>query len=146
MTSKPTPGRLDKKKERLSQANAIIEAMSRHGRRFFYNKDMNSTAHFLLDERGQLRFCDDYLQKPFIPKSVVNWNRCFSHGGTMRSLVEALALYIREGKQISPRHFGPWPDYLCDGDLWGYGHQAMEDLRAEIMGSPAIAQSMKLAA
>jgi len=28
--------------------------------------------------------------------------------------------------------FGPWPDYICGGDLWGYGPEAMEELRSAV--------------
>jgi hypothetical protein len=47
--------------------------------------------------------------------------RGFSEGGTLRSLVEQLRDYIRTGKQVHPQSFGPWPQWYCDGDLWGYG-------------------------
>jgi hypothetical protein len=128
-----------RKKERLAHANPIIKAMSDHGRRFFYNEADGEVAHFLFDGNNQLRFCDDYIQKPFIVKVGKCWNRHFHHGGTMERLVEALAIYIREGKPIHPGHFGPWRNEICDGDLWGYGHDEMEKLRAEISGNPAIA-------
>lgn len=129
----------ERKRQRLADANALIVAMSDHGRRFFYDKKSGAVAHFLFDDNNQLRFCDDYIQKPFIVKVGKCWNRTFHHGGTMKRLIEVLSIYIRKGKPIHPGHFGPWPQEISDGDLWGYGHEEMENLRAQISGNPAIA-------
>jgi hypothetical protein len=36
--------------------------------------------------------------------------------------VEALRDFVRTGKKLPmAKYFGPWPGWLCGGDLWGYG-------------------------
>lgn len=46
----------------------------------------------------------------------------------MREVVIKLSNFIRTGEpqQIS---LGPWPDWICKGDPWGYGAE-MEDVRS----------------
>lgn len=126
------------KADRVTEANRVIESISRHGRRFFYCAAQVRTAHFILGARGQILFVDDWTGKPVYVAYRGNW-RQFSHGGTMRGLVEALAEYIRSGAQIPAGFLGPWPKWICGGDLWGYGGSAMAALRAETVGMPAIA-------
>lgn len=126
------------RQERLAQANAVIKAVSDHGRRFFYGRTSQRISAFRLDERGVLWFDDHYQGTPVYVAYKGHW-RGFSQGGTLRSMVEALALYIREGTPIRPGHFGPWnPSHIPDGDLWGYGAEAMHAVRAQLEGNPAV--------
>lgn len=125
------------KAERLDVANAVLLAIARHGRRFFWSERRQRAARFALDRLGRVRLTDDYTGVPVLVSRRSQW-RGFSHGGTLRALVEAMAGYIRTGEPITGRYFGPWPDWICDGDLWGYGAEAMKALRADLAGSPAI--------
>ena len=117
-----------KKAERLADANYLILQVSMFGRRFFYNARHNRVARFEITIDGKLWFRDDYTDKRVYVAYKGRW-RNFSHGGTCRRLVEDLAKYIRTGERIPAGHFGPWPEYLCDGDLWGYGKETMARLR-----------------
>ena len=36
------------------------------------------------------------------------------------------------GEEINIRHFGPFPEWSCGGDLWGYGKDEMQKVREEI--------------
>ena len=46
----------------------------------------------------------------------------FSEGETLRGLVCAMADWITGKRKDFPvNDFGPWPDYVRGGDLWGYG-------------------------
>ncbi len=123
------------KAERLAEANRVLKIISKHGRRFFYHKDR--TSQFEVDARGMIWFRDSYSDKPIYTHYNGRW-RYFSEGGTLRSLVIALRDYIRTGEPISAGWFGPWPEYICDGDLWGYG-PSMDDVRKGVMASPAVA-------
>lgn len=134
----PTQRRRQQREERLAHANAVIQAVSDHGRRFFYGEDSQRRSMFRLDDRGALWFDDHYRGTPVYVAYKGNW-RGFSEGGTLRSMVEALALYIREGTPIRPGHFGPWnPGIIPNGDLWGYGAAAMTAVRAQLDGNPAV--------
>lgn len=45
----------------------------------------------------------------------------------MKDIVLALRDYIATGERPS-LGLGPWPAYLCEGDLWGYGAEAMDHI------------------
>lgn len=135
----PQPATLLSKHQRLDEANAVIRAMAGVGRRFFYNERHDRVARFELTLDGRLWFRDDYADKRIYVAYRGRW-REFSHGGTMRRLVDALAEYIRSGKRIAAGHFGPWPAWVSDGDLWGYGDEAMASLRAALAENDCIAR------
>lgn len=123
------------KHERLKHANAVLRAMGSHGRHFFYSKTRDRFAELVLDASGRVRLIDDYTGTHVWLDKGGRW-RGFSHGGTCRAIVEDLARYVRTGKPTR-NHFGPWPEWICDGDLWGYG-EAAGDVRAAIKGNPAV--------
>lgn len=130
------------KNRRAEDANQVITAISQHGRRFFYspaNKyGIASTAYFFVCPHGKVYFRDNYTDESIYTAYRGRWNM-FSHGGTLKSLVEAIANYIRTGEPIERGYFGPWKDDFCGGDLWGYGKQAMTELREKIKDSPVLA-------
>ena len=113
------------KVERAEQANQFLEAVASCGRKFFaYN---GRVSRFEVDGRGRVWFVDAYRERRIYAHYQGDW-RGFSEGGTLRSLVCTLRDFIRTGEQ-KPLHLGPWPDWICDGDLWGYGPD-METVRA----------------
>lgn len=121
------------KAERIKDANYLILQISMFGRRFFYNAKHNRVARFEVTLDGKLWLRDDYTDRRVYVAYKGRW-RYFSHGGTMRRLVEDLAHWIRTGEPICyEAHFGPWPHYLCEGDLWGYGHEVMVTFRKSIL-------------
>lgn len=125
------------RRQRIEAANEVIFQVASFGRRFFYNETHDRVARFEQSLDGKLWFRDDYTNKLCYTAYRYNW-RNFSHGGTMRSLIDALAHYIRTGEPISRGYFGPWRKIFCNGDLWGYGDDAMQSLRAAIAESPAL--------
>lgn len=145
--------KLQAKQARAAEANRVVEAISNHGRRFFYcgpGSDPSEggarakkcpegrVARFEVDERGAIWFRDDYSWERIYVAYEGRWKR-FSHGGTLKSLVQALRDYIRTGEPIAPGWFGPWDEWIARGDLWGYGVEEMERLRAVIRTLPAVA-------
>ena len=118
--------------ERLKNANAIIEVIASNGRKFFSlaaeGKQVaeNRISRFEL-VNGRLWFIDKYTQKPiYTAYRRGQWHH-FSDGGTLRNLIENLHDYIMHGAPVR-NHFGPWPEWVCGGDLWGYG-DAMQAVR-----------------
>lgn len=99
-------------------ANAILVVIAYHGRRFFLHNGLVSRLE--LDERGRVWFIDAYTQKRIYTHTNGRW-RGFTEGGTLRSLIRELSSYITHGLKLSQGKFGPWPSWICDGDLWGYG-------------------------
>jgi hypothetical protein len=128
------------KAERIADANYLILQISMFGRRFFYNDRYDRVARFEITIDGKLWFRDDYTDERVYVAYRGHW-RNFSHGGTLRRLVEALAKYIRSGERISASHFGPWPEWCCDGDPWGYGKETMAKLRSAVRPSDCVACS-----
>lgn len=129
--------RLEDKIRRCEEANKVIETISRHGRRFFYSDKYDRVSKFRVDEKGNVWLFDKHTGEEIYTHYRHGWRK-FSDGGTLRALCEALRDYIRTGTPISRGWFGPWPDYVSDGDLWGYGKDAMEALRHEVFELPAV--------
>ena len=142
---------------RLEHANALIKIIGSHGRRFFWHGGVSvydpatktSTfvpadryAHLEL-RRGRVYFVDDYTQKAIYthPTTFGGKWRAFSHGGTLRSLVEDMRDYIDQGDQI-PR----WKIVIqqldasdLKGNIWGYSEEAAIAVQAEAFKLPIIA-------
>lgn len=120
------------KTERLAHANALIEVISRHGRRFFYNAKSGAIGALELDARGHIWWIDDYRGARIYTAYQGRW-RGFSHGGTMRDLIRALRGYIKRGELLHPEYIAPAMSY---GDMWGYGVEAAAAVRTEAHALP----------
>lgn len=127
----------ERKPDRLAQANALIAVIASNGRRFFRHKDR--IAHMEL-RAGRIYFVDDFSGKAIYTHKTSFGNRWrgFSHGGTMRSLVEHLRDYITTG-QLLPRWIIAPPYSSQPGDIWGYG-AAAESVRSEAWALPMFEQ------
>lgn len=125
------------KQERVVEANKVIEVISRHGRRFFRHEDR--VSRFELDAQGRVWLIDKYSNKRVYTHYPYRW-RNFTEGGTLKCLCEDLRDYIRTGTPIRRAWFGPFPDWRCEGDPWGYGAKGMEAVRTDIAGLPAVAR------
>jgi len=115
------------KDERLSRANELIVVIASCGRRFFRYKDRVSQLE--RDGRGRIWLIDKFREKRIYTHYRYDW-RGFSEGGTLRDLIIALRDFIVHGQKLNPKAFGPWPEWMCDGDLWGYGKPDMKMVRA----------------
>lgn len=127
------------KQERVEHANQLIQAIAKYGRRFFYDKRHDRVAHIEL-RRGRVYFVDDYTGKAIYTHETIWTNRWrgFSHGGTLRSLIERMRDYIMAGEQIPIGFIAP--SYYDDtkGNIWGYDSLEAYKLRTEAMGMPII--------
>lgn len=112
---------------RIEAVNKLIMEIGSCGRRFFYNRDFGY-AWMSIDIHGKIWFTDDYNCKCIYTHYSGRWKH-FTHGGTMRTLVEQFRDYIQTGKKVFIGYFGPWPEWYCDGDLWGYGAENMKAIR-----------------
>jgi hypothetical protein len=106
------------RQERCEVANRMLAAIASCGRRFFHHD--GNLSRFEVDGRGRVWFLDGYSNRRVYTHYRGKW-RGFTNGGTLRALCEALSDFIMTGRAISPWHFGPFPDWSCGGDLWGYG-------------------------
>lgn len=127
------------KLQRVAEVNAVIKAISNHGRRFFFNAQHNRVAEIKIGNNGAILLIDDYTGMPVYTAYKYDW-RWFSHGGTLRRLVEGFAEYIRSGKQIHPGNIGLVREWT-DGDVWGYGKDAIQAVWNEIENSPVFYQT-----
>jgi len=109
---------LTERRHRAVKANDLINTIASCGRMFFRYKDV---ASFHVCKHGRVWFRDAYSKQLIYTHYAGRWRR-FSEGGTMKNLVKSLATYIMYGTYINPHIFGPWPDWYCNGDLWGYGN------------------------
>lgn len=124
------------RESRLELVNAIIRVIGAHGRHFLSeNSDRRELirnpffAHFQVDKRNELWYVDRYTRMPILIR-LRDWDG-FSDGGTLRSLIEHFGRFITGGANIENRLFGPWPEWICGGDPWGYGDD-MKKVRDEI--------------
>lgn len=125
---------MDKKIERANKANELLLTIAARGRGFFGHVKQHGVSKFIVDYRGRIWFFDSYTGQQ-IYLHYKYWGKGFSEGGTLKSLVNALMKFICDGEPVPNSHFGPWPDWVCNGDLWGYGDdmQAVRE-RAEYLG------------
>ena len=129
---------LEKKMMRVNHVNALIATISDHGRRFFYNAGRDQRAKMMLSRTGHIYFQDDYSGKLIYVAYQGRW-RGFSHGGTLKNLVERLADYIRTGDPLSIDWIGP--ERFDQSNIWGYSQESMAKCRAAAQLSPAICSS-----
>lgn len=124
------------KRERAEHANQLLRIVASYGRRFFHDERDGAVTFFQVGSRGEVWLHDKYTKRRVYTQYEGRW-RGFSEGGTLRDLCRALRDYIRAGKPISPGWFGPWPEHVCGGDLWGYGED-MDPLRREVTKLPCV--------
>lgn len=111
------------REERANKANQFIQVIASCGRRFF---GYEVTSHFQVDDRGRIWFWDGGSGRKIYTHYRWQW-KGFSEGGTLETLIRNLKVYIHRGT-LPKLNLGPWPDWICDGDLWGYGED-MEKVR-----------------
>jgi hypothetical protein len=125
------------KYERLETANKMLIAIASCGRKFFAHE--NRVSQFDIDHRGRVWFIDKYTKKRIYVQYKGQW-RGFSDGGTLRALVERLRDFITQGTLLPAGIFGPWPEWVCGGDLWAYG-DTMESVRTAAKELQIVAQA-----
>lgn len=118
---------LKDKRLRCDQVNNVIRIIASHGRRFFHHK--GSFARMVVADNGRIWFVDDYSGKAIYThtSTCARW-RGFSHGGTLRNLVEKFRDFIRTGKPLHPGYLGP--ERESGSNIWGYEPEAMAYVRA----------------
>lgn len=148
----------NEKQDRLGHANALIRIIASHGRRFFWYGGVNrwdqatKSSTFEAADRmarlelrnGRVYFVDDYTQKAVYTHMTANFEngwRGFSHGGTLRSLVEDMRDYVMKGTLI-PR----WKIVIersgarsLEENIWGYDVAAARAVRDAAYALPIIA-------
>ncbi len=112
------------KDTRVKLANQMIREIATRGRKFFYSPKNDRFAQFIVKENGRLYFVDDHNgnELPLSHCHSNKWRRYFSHGGTLKDLILALADFIQTGSTIHRGHFFA-PQWVCGGDPWGYGSE-----------------------
>ena len=138
----PTENKLALKRQRVEQVNQAIRIIADHGRRFFYSQAVNRYAIMEVDARGKVWIIDDYSGKRVFTHETVRGGRWrgFSHGGTLRSLVEAFRDYICTGNPLNPGYLGP--DRFDDSNIWGYDEEGMKAVREQAGSLPVFAPKL----
>ena len=130
------------REQRLEVANNIIKAIASCGRRFLsMNSDRTGepdpdarVSRFVFINK-RLHYLDKYTEALIFVhyefRTRGGWGHQFSDGGTLLCLMQHMRDFIVKGEPININYFGPWPKWVCGGDLWGYG-AAMPLLRAKV--------------
>ena len=105
------------KQSRVDVANELVVTISSVGRKFFNYK--GNIGRLEIGEKGHIFWIDHYKSQRIYTHYKGRW-RGFTGGGTLKCLIEQLREFVRTGKKLYPDTFGPWPQWLCSGDLWGY--------------------------
>src|SRR5574337_776610 len=108
---------IEAKFDRVRRANALLEVIANCGRHLFAHR--GTVSRLAVDERGRIWFVDAWSERSIYTGYRYQW-RGFTEGGTLRALVKGLCDFIRTG-EAQKINLGPWPDWYCGGDLWGYG-------------------------
>lgn len=129
---------LEAKKARADEVNQVISIIATHGRRFFFSQISQRYARIEVDARGKVWFIDDYSRNRIYTHQTTWGNkwRGFTHGGTLRALVEAFRDYIITGKSLDPFYLGPERNNLSHGNIWGYEPEAMLAVRELAVALP----------
>lgn len=137
------------RRERARHANELIRIISAHGRRFFYSPEHNRIAHIEVDDRSRVWFIDDYSGKRIYTHATgfaSRWHG-FTHGGTLRSLIEAMRDYVVGGWPI-----GRWRIAIpmignSSENIWGYDAESAALVRTQAFALPIIeSEKAKVAA
>jgi hypothetical protein len=118
------------KAERLEHANKLIQIISSHGRRFFYSERHKRVASLEMDRQGRIYLIDDHTgQRVFTgrTKCESDW-RGFSHGGTLRFLIEDLRDYIARGSMLRRT--------IIASPYWAYSPEAAQATQTEAFELP----------
>lgn len=117
----------DARHGRVATANALIRTIAGCGRCFFAHE--GRIGRIEIDGRGRLWFLDAYAGRRVYTAYRGRW-RHFTNGGTLRRVVECLCEFIKTGERLPVGIFGPWPEWVCGGDMWGYGAENMAAIRS----------------
>lgn len=109
----------EQRQKRIDAVNELIKVIGSHGRKFFNYQ--GRFAYIEIDSRGKVWWIDEYSQSRIYTHYCGRW-RGFNHGGTLKGLVAGFREFVSKGAHVKAEHFGPWPQYLCNGDIWGYGN------------------------
>lgn len=117
------------KEERLKRANEFITVIASCGRKFFEHEGFIATLE--LSSTGRVFFIDDYTKKRvYTHQYGYRWGE-FSHGGTMKNLIQCLRDFITKGEIMYADYFQPtmgngWPN------PWGYGDDILKVREAAV--------------
>lgn len=128
------------KQERLDHANALIKIIAAHGRHFFFSLHTGKTAELFIGKQGRVYLIDEYTSKVIFTHKTTwpNEWRGFSHGGTLRGMVEMMRDYIVKVEKIPAFYLGIDRRNITDGNVWGYSSEAIKAVRLEASMLPII--------
>ena len=119
------------KQDRVDLVNKIVRVIGDNGRNFFKYKDRY--AKMEIGSRGHIYWIDEYTEARIYTHCEWSDWRGFSNGGTLKDVVKELRDFVRTGERVKVNIFGPYPDWYCNGDLWGYGDD-MKNVREAASG------------
>lgn len=120
-------GKREQECVRLAKVNELIRVIGSCGRHFFQYRTGRRFAHMEIDPRGRVWFVDDYTQERIYTHREGRW-RGFSHGGTLKALVEFFRDHIKRGTLLHAGYFNTSSTWRS-GHVWGYPPEDLEKVR-----------------
>jgi hypothetical protein len=117
---KPTQTISQLRLQRIIAANEFIQVIANCGRQFFRNTGAGHDAYLTLNARANIVWLyDDYTGARINTAKDGQWDG-FSHGGTLKGLVESLRDFVLKGSNMRYGYFQPEMDNGFNNP-WGYG-------------------------
>ena len=127
--------------DRIIAANEFIRVIANCGRRFFHNTGAGHDAYLTLNARRNIVWLfDDYTGKRINIAKEGRWEG-FSHGGTLKSLLQSIGRHVLCGSMMRYDYFQP---LMANGleNPWGYGDDILtvrdEGVRLGLIRKPDI--------
>lgn len=125
---------------RIIAANEFIRVIANCGRQVFRNKGAGHDAFLTLNARGNIVWLfDDYTGDRINTAKDGRWDG-FSHGGTLKWLVESLREFVLKGSMMRYGYFQPEMDNGFNNP-WGYGDDILivrdDGVRLGLIRKPA---------
>ena len=105
--------------QRCDAANEFIQAIASCGRRFFQDRGAGHAGFLSMNPRGTIVwFHDDYTGQQINIAKEGDWAG-FSHGGTLKGLLQSIGRHVLTGSLLRHGYFQPVMDNGFKNP-WGY--------------------------
>ncbi|MFU2936905.1 hypothetical protein ACM7NO_26475 [Pseudomonas aeruginosa] len=131
---------LQMRAQRCNAANEFIQVIASCGRHFFRDRGAGHNGFLSLNPRGTIVwFHDDYTGQRINISKEGDWAG-FSHGGTLKGLLQSIGRHVLAGSRLRHGYFQPVMDNGFNNP-WGYEEDILlvraAGIRLGLVSAPA---------